>query len=141
MKLKIIGFWILSIFLFFQCDKEDNNQISNLIIGDSIEISNSETIYNYEHEISIKFDSVLNDSRCPTSVICFWEGNAAVRYNFTKDNSSISFILNTNARPDFKSDTIISGYKIELINLYPYPEEPGIIPQNEYFTKILILKE
>jgi len=141
MKIKIIIFGILSIIGFTQCDKEKNDLTSKLILGDSIDLSISETIYNYESEISIKFDSVINDSRCPTNVTCIWEGNAAMKYSFSKYNNSISFVLNTNGGPNFKRDTVIFAYKIEFLNLYPYPEDPGEISQSDYFSKILILKE
>jgi len=132
---------ILLVIVFARCDKDNNNQVNKLILGDTVELSINETIHNYDKNISIRMDSVLNDSRCPSSVICVWEGNAEVRFIFTHNNDETSFSLNTNVGNNFKTDSIVNGYRIEMINLYPYPENPGIIPQKDYQADILILKE
>ncbi|MFC2128246.1 hypothetical protein ACFLRR_00075 [Bacteroidota bacterium] len=131
---------IILVFIFAGCKKENSGQTSTLIFGDTTEISMSEKLYNYENNISIKLDSILNDSRCPASVDCIWAGNAEVKYIFTQNDIENTIILNTLGGSNFKSDTIITGYTIELINLYPYPEEPGEIGQGNYYSDVLVLK-
>ena len=83
-------------------------------------------------------DSVLNDSRCPSTVICVWEGNAEVRFLLTIDSIQTDFVLNTHGGNHFNSDTVLGGYSIKLLNLSPYPEDPGEILQVEYYAEVMV---
>jgi hypothetical protein len=87
----------------------------------------------------ICLDSVVNDSRCPEGVECFWEGNAAARFKFVSpDKAQILFNLNTNS--NFTRDTTIGGYKFTLNGIYPYPVINIIIPHKNYRAEITIEK-
>jgi hypothetical protein len=135
------GFIIFTGFLSaaILCSCEGNFQlISTLPVNDTTEFSNFETRYNFEHKLSLRMDSVLNDSRCPAHVDCVWEGNAGVRFLFKVDTVQTPFILNTQGGSQFRSDTTIGDYEITLLDLTPYPEDPGEILQVEYTAKILL---
>ena len=140
MKKNVFIIAFILAFVITGCDKEKNEIINTIILGDTTEISMSETIHNYQNNISIKLDSILNDSRCPTSVDCIWAENAEVKYIFTQNDIENIIVLNTLGESNFKSDTIINGYTIELINLHPYPEEPGEIGQGNYYSDVQIIK-
>ena len=140
MKGIMIISYILVTVIFMGCET-DPAGITTLPLNDTIEIANFDTKYNYENQISIRMDSVLNDSRCPSNVNCVWEGNAEVRFIFTVEDLPNGFVLNTLGGVNFKADTIIGGYQIKLVRLSPYPEEPGLIPQDEYFAEICVTEE
>lgn len=109
---------------------------SDLTLNDTIELIYGKIYTNYENKISIKLDSVPEDSRCPYGVECIWAGNAVVKFNFMVNNKSTQFNLKTSG--GFVNDSIISGYKIQLINLKPYPVYPNPIHQTDYIAKIKI---
>ncbi|MEI9955240.1 MAG: hypothetical protein WDM90_02800 [Ferruginibacter sp.] len=73
----------------------------------------------------ICFDSLITDSRCPNSpsIQCVWEGYAAVKLSIkTPSGISTQFSLSTLRRklsPIPPNDTLINGYHIKLLNLYP----------------------
>ena len=72
--------------------------------------------------IKLSFDAVVSDSRCPANAICVWQGAATATFSFSKNNSNHRFNLSTiTMPPHYTKDTIIAGYKIEFINLLPYP--------------------
>lgn len=72
--------------------------------------------------VKLGFDAVVSDSRCPANAICIWQGAATATFSFTKNGSNHRFNLSTiTMEPNYKKDTIIAGYKIEFINLLPYP--------------------
>jgi hypothetical protein len=74
------------------------------------------------NRVKIGFEGVVSDSRCPANAICVWQGAATATFSFSKNGSNHRFNLSTiTMEPNYKKDTIISGYKIELINLLPYP--------------------
>ena len=133
----IIFTGILAAIIYTGC--ETNLELkSTLALNDTIEIANFETRYNYENKLSLRMDSVLGDSRCPTKVQCVWEGNAEVRFLFIVDTIKTDFVLNTNGGGQFNADTVINGYRIKLLDLSPYPEEPGEIMQVEYHSEIIV---
>jgi len=73
-------------------------------------------------KVKLGFDAVVSDSRCPANAICVWQGAATATFSFSKNGSNHRFNLSTiTMEPNYKQDTIISGYKIEFINLLPYP--------------------
>ena len=47
---------------------------AGLEVGDQFEIPGTEA--------HVKFDRVLTDSRCPTTVRCIWEGNARLVFSW-----------------------------------------------------------
>jgi hypothetical protein len=128
---------VLTAFIYSGCET-DQELKSTLPLNDTIEIANFETKVNYENNIVLRMDSVLNDSRCPSNVQCVWEGNAEVRFLFTVDSIQTDFVLNTHGGNNFNSDTVIGGYSIKLLDLSPYPEDPGEILQEEYYSEIIV---
>ncbi len=92
------------------------------------------------NELTIKFHSVLSDSRCPIGLICFWEGNAEVQFSYINNEGNGSdFILNTHS--GFRTDTLINGYRIKLVKVLPYPEKDVIIDKDDYMVELDINKE
>jgi hypothetical protein len=123
--------------LIVSCQKEMNN--NSFIFNQTFDIKCGEIKNNTDYDINISLDSVLNDSRCPSNGLCPWAGNAEVRFVYSKSNNRVSFVLNT--LPSFRTDTLINGYRIKLINLTPYPIIAGSIKQSEYKAEIEIIKE
>jgi hypothetical protein len=137
MKGMIIFAGFLAAFTYTGCEK-DLELKSTLPLNDTIEIANFETRHNFENHISIRMDSVLNDSRCPSNVQCVWEGNAEVRFLFTENSIQTGFVLNTHGGSQFNSDTVISGYEIKLLKLSPYRKDPVEILQVEYYSEVIV---
>jgi hypothetical protein len=109
-------------------------------LGDTVTISYNECLCDPEKQIYVCLDTVLNDSRCPTGVQCFWEGNATVRFRFSKINDKpVLFELNTHK--GYTWSTIISGYRFTLTELKPYPVRNNRIEQKEYKAELVIEKE
>ncbi|MDR3236645.1 MAG: hypothetical protein LBT48_08005 [Prevotellaceae bacterium] len=107
--------------------------------NDTIVIGHHQIYYDFSNDFRIEIDSVLNDSRCPTGVLCDWEGNAAVRLDLiVTGNYHYQFTLNTNRK--FQTDTVINDIKFELVELAPYPEDGKGIAQKDYSVKILASK-
>ena len=63
------GIALLIIGLFIACNEE--NETNSLILLD-----HTSSYYNSESGFTLQLDSVLNESRCPTGLVCVWAGNA-----------------------------------------------------------------
>jgi len=70
----------------------------------------------------IRFDSVLTDSRCPKGVYCVWQGIATVKLLIGNKTEQQTFNLSTTKFKKNSTDTVLLGYKIELIDLQPHPD-------------------
>lgn len=77
-------------------------------------------------DLRLRFTDVLEDSRCPTEVECFWTGQARIAVEAALEQGASSTLeFNTNPAPgQGKLMNDIGGYTIELRSLDPYPKTP-----------------
>ena len=81
-------------------------------------------------ELSIKFVSVTEDSRCPVDTDCIWAGNAKVHVKITdRRGGSKIMVMNTTMGP--KGDQY-NGWAINLTDLTPAPKSGTTIKHNGY---------
>jgi len=109
---------------------------SNQILNEPIVIYYGEMVKSLDNSLSIKLDSVTEESRCPYNVECFSAGNATVKFDFTLNDKLSTILLNTSS--GFRTDTIISGFRIQLIELKPYSVNTDPVLQKEYRAVIKI---
>lgn len=69
-------------------------------------------------EISVSFDAVTEDSRCPSGVQCVWAGNAGIRLTLESADRTQVSILNSTLDPKQVS---FAGYAVGYRDLTPYP--------------------
>lgn len=74
----------------------------------------------------VRFDDVLEDSRCPTEVECFWTGQARIAVSVQQNESDPTTVeFNTNPAPgETRMSILVGAYTIELLSLEPYPRTP-----------------
>lgn len=77
-------------------------------------------------DLRLKFTQVLEDSRCPTRVACFWTGQARITVVAQAEGDEPSPVeFNTNPAPGLTVQTArVGGYTITLDALDPYPQTP-----------------
>lgn len=87
-------------------------------------------------ELTIKFISVLEDSRCPVGVNCITAGNAKIQVKVTDRRGRTKVVeLNTNREP--KGDKF-GKYGINLVNLSPEPKQGGQPARSHYTARLSI---
>jgi hypothetical protein len=69
--------------------------------------------------LTVRFDQVLEDSRCPMNARCVWEGNARVAFTISRDGKASSLTLNTSER--FKTHEDAGDVVLRLVRLEPTP--------------------
>ena len=67
----------------------------------------------------VVFVAMVNDSRCPSDVVCVWAGNAEVRLRLRGGGMDSTFSLNTTTPP---KEATIGGVRLELVGLDPSPQ-------------------
>ena len=89
-------------------------------------------------KLTIKFVSLVEDSRCPTDTNCIWAGNAKITIKINKGKSAAkTFELNTNLEPQVVT---FAGYEIKLTNLTPQPASNIRINRNGYAATFIVSK-
>ena len=133
---------LLLVFGLSNCSKDnDLTGDSSFKLNDTLKLAIDKSAINNEEQLTISIDSVLSDSRCPSDVVCVWEGNAEVRFLLNNDGKKLKFILNSHGGDNYPSDTTISGYYIKMVELHPYPVSTSKIANSEYVADLLIKKE
>jgi hypothetical protein len=90
--------------------------------------------------LKVKFDSVPEDSRCPTDVKCVWEGDAKILIGVKRGQAKAFTIeLHTNGR--FNQTGKYQNYIIKLIAVNPYPKTSAKIKPSDYVATLLVTKE
>ena len=118
-------FLSLILTLAFGASVQTNAQTAqkiNVLVGKQKKASRS--------KITVKFVSVIEDSRCPPDVQCIQAGNARIKVKVTKPGSKpMTFEVNTNLG---EKGSVYEGYAIYLTDLSPVPETTARFSQNTY---------
>jgi hypothetical protein len=85
--------------------------------------------------LTVKFVSLVEDSRCPVGTNCVWAGNAKITIEVSKGRSKKTFEVNTNTGA---KGAVFNGYKIELMSLTPVPRENIRINRNGYVATFAV---
>jgi hypothetical protein len=70
--------------------------------------------------ITVGLQRVDEDSRCPTSVVCVWEGNGRVTIQL-RDANGVEISAQLNTHPSYPRSLVFRHLNIELTALDPYP--------------------
>lgn len=139
MKRIVFIFLVLSTILSFCSENVIESEQNLFKIADTLTINYKEKLFNNEKELSIQFDSLLSDGRCPVDLLCFWEGDAELNFTFGNIFETVNFNLHT-AGNYFARDTVLFGYRIRLVDVFPYPHSKKEVKVENYEAIIVIDK-
>ena len=102
-----------------------------------IQINQQKTLS--KSKLTIKFSSLIEDSRCPTDVQCIQAGNARIKIDVKKSGGKAweTFEINTNSEPQAIK---FAGYTINLTALNPAPASNIRINRNGYKATFTVHK-
>jgi len=109
-----------------QMSREADADPDELTLGHEFVLGGGQEAVFSGNDLSVRFSELLEDSRCPTEVECFWTGQAriAVIVQPTGRPSTTAY-FNTNPAPGENVHTVRAGdYSVELRKLEPYPRTP-----------------
>jgi hypothetical protein len=109
----------------------DLGQEFSLHIGESASIRGE--------ELQVKFLEITEDSRCPTGVVCVWEGRVSGRVEITYGKSIHSVFLTEPGSTSWPSEITFEEYKITY-HVEPYPQAGTEIAKEEYLLELTISK-
>lgn len=129
---KIILLMIVAGLTIVSCNKETLTETFVFGLNEEFQIGGE-----YQSsDNSLKFSIVeINDSRCPSDVVCVWEGKADVKINVESPQKG-TITLSTY---DNKIDTV-GNYSFEIIDVSPYPVSTKTIKLEDYDVTLKIVE-
>ncbi len=122
MKYLVLSLILTFAFGSFLTAEAQTKERINILVGKQKQASRS--------GLTVKFVSLIEDSRCPEGTNCIQAGNAKIKVTVSKrGGESKTFELNTNFGP--KGETF-EGYAINLVSLTPTPKDNIRINRNSY---------
>jgi hypothetical protein len=107
-------------------------------LGQEVSLRIGQTVQIKNEPLSIRFNGVTGDSRCPKGVQCFWAGevkcDVTVTYQGTSSDITLTQHGGTAAYPQTYQDYIFS-FSVE-----PYPEAGKQIKPEEYRLNLTVEK-
>jgi hypothetical protein len=89
-------------------------------------------------KITVKFVSLVEDSRCPTDAQCIQAGTAKIQVELKKVGTGTkTFEMNTSGKP---KTVTFAGYTIQLIDVNPKPATNIRINRNGYTATFTVSK-
>lgn len=103
-------------------------------VGDELQIGSK----------SLRFKSVISDSRCPSSVTCVWQGEAEVLFELYDNGIKLG-------ETSFSTSLTLDGeqlaqlfpeepFYLTNLSLAPYPEKPGEISSQAYLVRLQVME-
>jgi hypothetical protein len=89
--------------------------------------------------LAIRFEEVLEDSRCPRDVVCIWAGRVTCMVEITHAGSSYRMSLTELGLTDEYSSERYEGYELAF-HVTPHPEAGRKIPTDTYRLHGIISK-
>jgi hypothetical protein len=87
--------------------------------------------------LTIVFEDVKSDSRCPMNAICVWVGDATVAVSLSQvSGEPVARELHT--FPASGSETSYLAYSISLVSLAPYPRTDRKIQPEDYVATLTV---
>lgn len=89
--------------------------------------------------ISIRFINFIQDSRCPSDVVCIWEGQATIRVSVEVDGTDAGqYMLTIGADPS--PSAAFGQYSVTLLGLEPYPVSTVETDRSDYVATLVVSK-
>ena len=134
-----------NLFIFFilaalslSCEKSENRNPLDFQLGQSFELPFGDTGNCTCGGLSVAFADVLDDSRCPTSVVCFWEGQARVQLKVQiADGLDTVELIRRAGHEELGRDTL-DNFVFELLEVSPYPVTTDPIDKEDYRIELKV---
>jgi heat shock protein HslJ len=94
---------------------------------------------NASPDVFVRFDGVVDDSRCPLGMLCIWAGDASVLVTMTVGTTAYSGDLHTNSSVGPQTFTA-AGYDVTLVEVDPVRMQNTEILPDQYSVVLKVSK-
>ena len=131
--MKKFNFFVSLILIsFISCDNEPVSDSFSFGLDNEFKINGE--YHSVDNSVHFRITEI-NDSRCPSDVVCIWEGKADVKIKVESPVSG-SITLSTYDNP---VDTV-GNFSFEIIDVLPYPISTKTIQLKDYNVTLKIVE-
>jgi len=128
-----------------ECTMPEPETIEDEIIEANLEkefkLGIGEIAFIESENIKITFLNVMEDSRCPADVKCFWRGVATIQLNIIKNDQNLGvYVISDYNFNNWKNELKIDNYKITLVDINPTPVADQKLEEIDYIVTLTISK-
>jgi len=109
--------------------------------GESIVVPAGGKPVKVEGQLVVSFVSLQQDGRCPKQVTCVWQGVATVNMTtyIERDVGPVHAFQLSTTPESARSETYV-GFRIELVDLAPYPETTEKVDPESYVATFRVTR-
>lgn len=111
-----------------------------VVFGNKLEATYN-TEGEYQQNVKVKITNI-EDSRCPKSVTCVWQGSVKVYLTLSQSGIAKDFVLEflaDNSKPATTTVTLGNQkYSVEIADVLPYPQNSGEIKLKDYKVTLTV---
>lgn len=100
-------------------------------LGQEYQLAIGQTISFSQTDLMITFKEVIEDSRCPSDVICIWAGRVSCLLDITISNETNKTVLTQSGLSDMYATEQYKQYTIQF-RVEPYPQSSSKIQNSDY---------
>lgn len=112
--------------------------------GKPFGIKIDQTAFIESEDVRIKFVDVTEDSRCPSDVVCVWEGQATILLDAVLGSEDVNrfhlTIRGSGGSVDGSNSKTIGQYSVTMASLQPYPKASEKIELSDYIAELVVEK-
>ena len=108
-------------------------------LGQEVSLSIGQRALITGENLEIRFEEVVEDSRCPKNVNCIWEGRVSAVVEISTGDSSQQLKLTQPGLTDQHTMETYKDYQLTF-KVEPYPEEGKEIAADEYRLLLIVSK-
>jgi hypothetical protein len=116
------------------CDENVTGPTSPL--NTAFTLAPSETMALDNAALSVRFNRITGDNRCPADAVCILGGSADVNITAISDRATRDYVLRTGDMQPVRHD----DYTIELVQVAPYPFSARTIEPDEYRVTLRVTR-
>lgn len=128
---------LAGILFFFITLPGCSSDVPTYSLNQKFTLSPGESAAIESEDLTITFDKVLNDSRCPESVTCIWAGQVQVLVTIELDGRKEILTLTQSGLTDDPASQVYEKYVLEF-NVSPYPQTEQTIQAADYRLEITV---
>ncbi|MBI5915848.1 MAG: hypothetical protein HY842_10755 [Bacteroidetes bacterium] len=141
MKIIKISLLLLTVLaLAAACKKKPKPGYSTVKLDEVFELKMSQSVVVKDNDLKLTFMSVPSDSRCPKNVDCIREGEVKINISAAVDGRGQTLEFERAPSTQGNVTRAIGNFKIQLLDVSPYPESGKKIKPEDYVAKLAVRK-
>ena len=121
--------------------REGSKNLITAKLNTEFQLEVDQTAFIVSENIKVKFLNVTEDSRCPSDVVCVWEGQVTILLSIMHNDQDLGdFALTIRGGDETLADKTFDGHSIQVMQVGPYPKASEPTKLSDYLVTLLVSK-